>query len=197
MNDELLRTFRKIILLNEGDPNDPDYWLKFTDPDGIHSGKSGWSFGECQFDLNNNEIASICLKECGFTEKEIDSLKDQTIDVHPLEPRLKEHSDIIVRYDEHQLVGCLIRANNTCSLFHVEPEDDAAILAVADYDNQYHFSGINKPHSLVNYLVNLKVPFTANDILMFKLTDTKYGREHPQDCQRRYDNIMKVMQDGV
>ncbi len=185
--------FRKIILLNEGDPNDPDYWIKFTDPDGVLSGKSGWSFGECQFDVGNNELAIVCLKECGFTDLEISRIKAQTIDVRQFEPRLRAHADIIARYDEHQLTGCLVRAENTCKLFRLIPNNDAAILAVADYDNQYHFSAINRPHYLVHYLAQLGRPFTAIDILQFKLTQTKYGLEHPKDCKRRYNNLMKVV----
>src|SRR5574341_9170 len=111
--------FRKIIIENElgGDLNEA---LKFSDPDGVHSGKSGWSFGVCQFDLNNNELASICLKECGFTDSEIAALKAQTIDVHPLEAKLKAAAEIIARYDEHQFAGCLTRAGNICTLRSAE-----------------------------------------------------------------------------
>lgn len=183
--------FRAIIIANELG-GDMSAAFRFSDPDGVRSGKSGWSFGVCQFDLNNNPLASICLKECGFADEEIAALKAQTIDVTLLEPRLRAAAEIIERYDEHQLAGCIERAKNICKLFRIFHADEAALLSVADYDNQYHFSGFNKPGTLVNYLVMLQRPFTAEDILAFKREKTKYGREHPEDCDRRYKNIIKI-----
>ncbi len=189
----LAEKFRKIIIANElgGDLSEA---LRFSDPDGVRSGKSGWSFGVCQFDLQNNPMAAVCLKECGFTDFEIAALKAQSIDVTLLEPRLRNAAGTrtIARYDEHQLAGCLERAGNICRLFSIPAANDAAILAVADYDNQYHFSAIKKPHYLVHYLAELRRPFTAEDILDFKKRETKWGREHPEDCERRYRNVVKI-----
>jgi hypothetical protein len=187
----LTEKFRKIIIQNElgGDLTEA---LKFSDPDGVRSGKSGWSFGVCQFDLSNNSMAATCLRECGFSENEIAALKEQTLDVTLLQPKLRAAAEVVSRYDEQQLSSCLTRAQNVCSLFHVAAADDAAILAVADYDNQYHFSAIDKKGFLVHELVTLGRPFTAQDILDYKLQHTKYGREYPEDCRRRYGNVVKI-----
>ena len=56
----------EIIVLNELDGN-LNASLRFSDPDGALSGKSGWSFGPCQFDTQNNAAALACLRDCGFT----------------------------------------------------------------------------------------------------------------------------------
>lgn len=191
---DISKLFRKVIIENEGDSRDPDYWVKFTDPDGERSGKSGWSFGRCQFDIANNPLASICLKECGFTDDEVTGLKLQTIDVRPLEAKLRANSDIIARYDDHQLEGCLTRAKTILERYSIIAKDDAAIIAVADYDNQYHLSAIDRPGYLVHFLSRLSRPFIAKDVLDFKLAYTKYGKEHPVDCSRRYMNVLKITQ---
>lgn len=186
----LIEKFRLIIIANELG-GDLSHVLSFSDPDGVRSGKSGWSFGICQFDLNNNPLASTCLGECGFTIEEIAALKEQTIDVKPLETKLRAAAGVIARYDEMQLSGCLSRAQSICELFRLSAEDDAAILAVADYDNQYHFAPRNKDGFLLRELILLGRPFTVRDILHFKLEHTKWGRSNPGDCMRRFNNTIK------
>lgn len=194
--------FKKIIIANELG-GDLSHALRFSDPDGVRCGKSGWSFGICQFDLNNNPMAATCLTACGFSDSEIAALKAQTIDVTLLEHRLRAAAEIIAGYDENQLGSCLLRADNLCSLFNLTPVDEAAILAVADYDNQFHFSAVNKPGYLVHYLAVLNRPFTAEDILEFKLHHTKWGRtktkdvDGAEDCRRRHKNVMRIATEGT
>jgi hypothetical protein len=195
MTEPNVDLFRKIIFENECG-GDKDIALEFSDPDGVRSGKSGWSFGVCQFDLANNPLASVCLKECGFTDDEVVGLKAQTIDPKPLEAKLRKHADIIERYDDHQLEGCLTRARVVLERFGILPSDDTALLAVADYDNQYHLDSVNSPKTLVGYLSWIGKPFLAKDVLDFKLNFTKYGKEHPVDCKRRYMNILKIVQNA-
>lgn len=186
--------FRKIIIANElgGDLNEA---LKFSDPDGVRSGKSGWSFGVVQFDLQNNSLAASCLRECGFSEEEISGLIAQTHDaakMRELEAKLRAAAEVVARYDETQLDGCLDRAQYLCKRFGITPVDDAAILAVADYANQYSLTAINKPSYLLGYLSALNRQFMAHDVLDFKLRNTKWGREHPEDCERRHKNVIKI-----
>lgn len=192
MNTSITDQFRQVIIANELEGN-LDYVTKFSDPDGVRSGKSGWSFGVCQFDTQNNNLATQCLLECEFTSAEIVGIRHQTIDVKPLEAKLKEHAMIIAKWDERQLTGCLQRADRLMDKHGIHLADDAALLAVADYDNQYSLSDINKPGFLINYLASLGRPVTAKDVLVFKLGATKYGREHPGDCRRRYDNLIKIV----
>jgi hypothetical protein len=163
--------------------------LRFSDPDGVLSGKSGWSFAPCQFDTQNNVQSLACLRECGFTEDEIQGIVKQTIDVKPLAIKLKAHADIIERYSTEQFSYCLNKALNFDLNYGIPVESPGGILAGADYVNQYGSQG----NGARAYYWSLNRPITAHDVLMFKLTGTKYGKEHPNDCKRRYNNIMEVI----
>ncbi len=182
--------FRQIIIANELGGNE-GLALRFSDPDGERSGKSGWSFGVCQFDLSNNPLAAKCLLECGFSLSEVDALRAQTVDVKPFNTRLREHVLTICEYDERQLTGCLQRAAGLMDKYSIG-FDETALLAVADYHNQYHLSDIRKPGYLLFYLSRLGRPATAQDVLDFKLNHTTWGRQRPDDCRRRHDNIIRI-----
>jgi hypothetical protein len=188
----LAAKFRKVILANELDDNIA-LALTFSDPDGVRSGKSGWSFGVCQYDIANNSAAATCLRACNFTVDEIAGLKAQTVDVRALEPKLKAAASTIEKFDQIQLTGCLVRAQAILFRRGIDVADDTALLAIADYANQYYLSDIDKPGYLVHYLIALGRPFTAKDVLDFKLACTPYGKTHPGDCKRRYTNLLKVM----
>lgn len=192
----LIAKFRDIIIANELD-NSLAHITKFSDPDGVRSGKSGWSFGISQFDLQNNAKAAACLRACGFTEGEIHGLKSQSIDAKALEPKLKAHADIIEQFDQMQLKWCVTRTQGILSRRSITPADAAALLAVADYANQYYLSDVDKPGYLVHYLLGLTHPFTAEDVLKFKLELTPYGQKRPGDCRRRYNNLVKIMKEAA
>jgi hypothetical protein len=181
--------FYDLILLNELDGN-VNAALRFSDPDGALSGKSGWSFGVCQFDTQNNGQALECLRACLFTNAEIDGIVKQTIDVKPLAAKLKAHADIIEAYSTKQLSYCLNSAMNVCTSKAIPATDTAAILALADYVNQYGSIG----PQFVKHLLDLGRPVVAQDILDFKLNHTKYGKDRPKDCLRRLANLTKVME---
>lgn len=184
--------FRHVILLNELEGNEKAA-LRFSDPDG-KPGRSGWSFGICQFDTRHNDAALACLKECGFSQDEIHGVVDQTIDVRPLSTRLALNADIIARYDEAQLSRCLYSAMNTATSKGIMVTNTGAILCLADYVNQYGSIG----NQFVDYLneADLDGDVSAAEIQEWKLKHTKYGREHPKDCLRRYNNIMKVLKEA-
>ena len=180
--------FYEVILLNELSGN-VNVALRFSDPDGVRSGKSGWSFGVCQFDTKNNSQALVCLRECGFIKVEIQGIVDQTIDVKPFAARLKEHADIVEQFSTEQLKYCLDKALNFVLDYGIPVENPGGILAGADYVNQYGSQG----NGARVYYKSLGREITAHDVLIFKLGNTKYGREHPEDCKRRYNNILKVI----
>ena len=186
----LTAAFRKVILANELS-NDLAAALKFSLAPG---GTSGYSFGVCQLDVSNNPAAALCLRACGFTPEEIEGLRAKTADVKSLDLKLAAASTTVERFDDIQLNSCITRSQTILSTFHIKPADDTALLAVADYNNQYFLSAFNKPGYLVNYLFKLERPFTAIDVLNFKLNDTPYGKSHPSDCKRRYDNLVRIMQ---
>jgi hypothetical protein len=180
--------FREIILLNElgGDMAEA---LKFSDPDGVRSGKSGWSFGLCQFDTRNNDQAIACLRDCGFTDGEIVGIVNQTIDVTPLNKRLQDHAGVIIDYDTRQLSHCLTRAGNYATGRGIPLADTAVLLSLADTINQYGSLG----DATAIHLIGLKRSVTLDDITAMKLS-WKYGQKYPKDVIRRQDNIRRVVE---
>lgn len=189
MPNDLLSVFRKIIITNEIGP-DMDEALKFSDPDGVRSGKSGWSFGAVQFDTKNNASAIACLKDCGFTDAEIKIIVNQTGDITPFNKRLAEHADIIEEYDERQLKRCLDGAKSFVDRYQIKLADDVALLSLADTINQYGSLG----GGTAGRLKVLEHPATAEDILAIKLT-WKYamtGKHQHDDTERRHNNVVSV-----
>lgn len=177
--------FREVILLNELSGNEKAA-LRFSDPDGP-SGRSGWSFGLCQFDTKHNDAALACLRECGFRESEIEGIVAQNTNVKPLASKLK--ADIVAKYDEAQLSRCLYSAMNVATSRGIIVSDTAAILALADYVNQYGSIG----NGFADYLNTVDTDgVSIQEVQEWKLHHTKYGREHPKDCDRRYNNILSV-----
>ncbi len=186
--------FRLVILQNELSGNEKAA-LKFSDPDGA-SGRSGWSFGLCQFDTRHNNSAVNCLEDCGFTAAEIRRIVNQTADVKPLNSRLVRNAEIVARYDTAQLALCLHSAMNVITSKGVIVVNTAPILALADYVNQYGSIG-NQFAAWLN-TQGIDGPITIQEIQEWKLNHTKYGREHPADCRRRYKNILTVLErEGV
>lgn len=176
--------FRELILWNELDGNEHAA-LRFSNA----SETSGLSFGVSQLDITHNDSAVACLRECGFHPDEIKSLQAKTCDWRSMSPRLAAHADIVARYDQAQLKHCLDKSLDFALKHGVAMKDTAAILAAADYVNQYGSEG----EAFLAFMEGLDRPFTAEDILYFKVHETQYGREHRSDCSRRYDNIAKVL----
>jgi len=180
--------FYQIILLNELSGN-KSAALRFSDPDGA-SGRSGWSFGVCQFDTKHNGEAIKCLVDCGFRDGEIRDIVNQSVDVKPFAARLIAHADTIEEYDTAQLSYCLNNALNAITANGVMAYEPAAILCLADYINQFGSVG----PSFVEWMNKRDTDgITAEEIQDWKLKHTKYGREHMADCERRYNNILKVV----
>ena len=182
--------FRLVILANELD-NNLNAALSFSDPDGP-LGRSGWSFGLCQFDTRHNDAAIECLKECGFTANEIHGIVNQDVNVKLLASKL--NADIVARYDEAQLSRCLYSAMNTATSKGIMVTNTGAILCLADYVNQYGSIG----NGFAEYLntADIDGDVTPAEIQDWKLNHTNYGREHPDDCKRRYNNILRVLKEN-
>ncbi len=181
--------FARCIIANELG-NSITLAYRFSDPDGVRSGKSGWSFGVCQYDINNNPNAEKVLKECGFSRAEIDALRAQTIDVEPLNIRLVEHKDVISKWDARQLQECLVRSLTNCMALNTDFSSEEVILHLADYDNQFYFAHDGKLYTWLKYIVNW--PLTPELFLNWKLKNTAWGKDHKEDVERRYDNIRKI-----
>lgn len=186
------KLFRRLILLNELG-GDEQHSLIFSDADGVRTGKSGWSFGVCQFDIANNGMAALCLRECNFSSAEISALKNQTcFDMPSANRRLAAHAEIIAKWDERQLADCLHRAREMAKLGGWTYNDTKALLYAADYHNQLHMS---KGGSFFNWAKSFGHPLTDYDIYKFRINQP-WGQKRPDDVKRRYANLLKVCQEA-
>lgn len=163
---------------------------KFSDPDGVHNGKSGWSFGRCQFDLQNNPLAAKCLADAGFAPEEIAGLIKQEIGavtMTALSKRLQtpEVAAIIDIYDNRQLDGVIAHTGSVLADAGLGVADDEAFVHLADYHNQF---GLNYGGKCVAYMQRLGHAITAADVCDYKLS-TLWGKKRPDDVARRWNNI--------
>jgi hypothetical protein len=181
--------FAKVIVANELG-GDTKLIYKFSDPNGDRSGKSGWSFGICQFDTKNNPNAIQALVEMGFTNDEIVQLKRMTIDVAPLNDRLLTQKDILDKWDRQQLRECMQVAITLCSEIGTDCSCEETMLHIADYHNQLHFSRGGRLYSFLKS--NVSVPIAPEMIHALKLS-IDWGQSHPADVDRRYENIAKLV----
>jgi len=177
------RLFREVIFTNELGGN-AQLIYRFSDPDGVRTGKSGYSFGICQFDTQNNPNALLCLRECGFTTDEIRQIKQQTGDIRPLNAKLTP--DVVDRWDAAQLVECLNTPLRLCQSLGITLTNEAK-LHLGDYHNQFYMSKGGKMHSFLMRLGNV----IAEDIRAFKLT-LPWGIKRPDDVHRRFNNIRRI-----
>jgi hypothetical protein len=168
-----------------------DVVYRFSDCDGVRSGKSGWSFGVSQFDINNNPAATLCLRECGFTTDEIQALKLQVCLIGPANAKLHRHSTIVDEWDQRQINECLDYPARLCKESGIRLACNETIFHIADYHNQFYMSKGGKLH---RYLSALPYPVAQEDIKGFKLT-TAWGKKRPDDVERRYRNIARLAKD--
>ncbi|MDA8428171.1 MAG: hypothetical protein M0T70_02845 [Geobacteraceae bacterium] len=188
MPRSLIDSFRLVILANELE-NNPNAAYRFSDPDGVLTGKSGWSYGISQLDINNNPSAILGLRDCAFTTDQIAALKAQTVrDMAPMNAKLKAAAEIIDAWDKKQLQECLTQPSAICSDSGIR-FSDAGLISMADYHNQMYMSRGGKLHK---HLAALKQVVTAEIIRDFKLS-LPWGQKRPDDVKRRYNNIVKVM----
>lgn len=180
--------FRKIIIQNELGGN-ISLIYKFSDADGIRKGKSGYSFGISQFDILNNTNAILCLRECDFTTDEIKELKEQIVNKTQYDKRLKEHYDIVDKWDEKQLNECLEHSISLCDFAGIKLKNRKTLYHLADYHNQFYFSKYGK---MYKYLLSLGRIVNPEDILALKMKTT-WGKSRPDDVRRRYNNITKIL----
>ena len=166
------------------------YAYRFSDPDGVRSGKSGWSFGRCQFDLQNNTMAKQCLAAAGFTPAEIAGLVNQThggAAMTALAKRLQSPPvmAVIDEYDNRQLDETIAHTRAVLANAGLSCANEEAFVHCCDYHNQFHLSYGGK---CVLWLQRLHRLVTAQDLLDYKLT-TLWGQKRPDDVARRWNNI--------
>lgn len=189
---ELVPLLRKILLANELGGN-AEAAYRFSDADGPQ-GRSGYSFGLCQFDLSHNREAETILGQCGFTPSEITALKRQEVDARQYNQRLAAQRDVIDAADRRELAGIISHVRNVERLKAFRFADELAVLAAADYHNQFYMSINGK---LATYCALLGRPVTHADIFDFVLHQTAWGKKRPDDVRRRHSNVRRIWDEAT
>lgn len=169
-----------ILALNEISGNEKVI-TKFSFAGGI----SGYSFGRSQFDIKHNPSSrDFLIKKCGFTQNEIDRLLALDKDISDLNEKLAKYRKEIDEYDMRHVQETI---DHVSSLDGIPDISLKTFVHLVDYHNQFSLSKNGKFHTWIKNRKSL----TAEDILEFKLHQTKWGREQPQDVKRRWLNIEK------
>lgn len=182
----LLKLCTKAITMNEVG-HDPGLPYKFSDPDGVRTGKSGWSFGASQFDTQNNFTALECLNKCGFRMREIIGIINQTIDAESLNFKLLASKNIIDVFDREHIADSLEHVLHYCG----DQMSRETVIHLVDYHNQFYVSPGGKMHTFIRNLGRMPTPA---DVLNLKRS-TKWGRDRPDDVLRRFQNIREIFKE--
>lgn len=157
----------------------------FTDA----QGKSGISFGLCQWDLNNNPKAATILRECGFSNLEIAALESKRLtNKTTLNAKLLDAREIVDKHDNREIGAIVGWVRDCCEDAGVVIGSEEAFVHLCDYHNQFHLDSNGK---CIRHLAGLGVPVMAQHVLDYKKT-TKWGRDRPDDVWRRWDNIHRL-----
>ena len=198
ISDRVKLAFSKALLANEiGGHMSLIY--RFSDADGIHSGKSGYSFGISQFDINNNPAAVLALREMNFTTDEIAALKAQTADMDKMNAKLLYHKDVVDRWDRKQLVECLEWPLLLCHEINVLFSGEETLVHIADYHNQFYMSRGGKMYRWLKSVDDLITPEMIRDFkytLPWGIKQQARPRDK-DDVWRRYYNIVKIMREDI
>lgn len=182
-------------------------------------GKSTYSFGLLQFDVDARPAARQFLRETGFTEDDIKRLRRpgglseselRELDAKLLavpEAKLNEFTDSQLR-ENIRRIDALIE--------HLEksnPSIAAAVshsrelqLALADYDNQFHLDGIGsrpQPNTMLAYLEGQPVRRNGQTLqlghglvrqdLQNYIDGTAYARAHPGSVRSREERLVGAL----
>lgn len=173
-----IKQVMEILALNEISGNERVI-AKFSFAGGI----SGYSFGRSQFDVKHNPASrNFLIKQCDFTQAEIDRLLSLDKNIVDLNEKLVNHRKEIDEYDMQHIQEMI---EHVASLEGIPDISLKTFVHLVDYHNQFSLSKNGKLHSWIKN----KDTLTSNDILVFKLQQTKWGKEQPQDVKRRWNNI--------
>lgn len=182
-----LSIFRTVILHNELG-GDLSLAYRFSDPDGERTGRSGWSFGICQFDTKHNPYSTLCLRECDFTTDEIVGIREQSIPIGPMNEKLDMSAGVVDWWDDKQLRECLEHPLTLCRRSDIVFATEEVLYHLADYHNQFYMSRGGKMH---RFLQNVGREILPSDVLKLKQM-TLWGKKRPDDVSRRYANVVKA-----
>lgn len=181
----LLHIIKEAMLQNELGGN-PKLAYCFSDADGKRTGKSGYSFGLVQFDIENNWDALRCLEQCGFWPKEIKRLFEQNAPIDDLNAKLYTSKAVVDRWDAKHINSSIQWCEKVTKGRYADME---ALVHIIDYHNQFYLASDGP---MANFIIQSNLPIGPDDILHFKLNNTYWGKYHQNDVHRRYTNIRKI-----
>ena len=185
---EIVKAALDILTLNEIG-HDHSLAYRFSDPDGLQTGKSGFSFGRVQFDIKNNKQAILHLRACGFTEEDVVRLLEQSGPIDDLNAKLLAASDMVDRFDLEHTRESVEHCMDLLAADDILVASEETILHIVDYHNQFYMSPGGKIHRRLRELKQKNMAIAPGHVLDFKLNNTKWGRERPDDVRRRFKNI--------
>lgn len=157
---------------------------QFSDPDGERTGKSGYSYGISQFDIENNWQAIKNLEYCGFRPKDLDRLFEQRGPIDDLNAKLIDHRAVVDAADIEHITGAVEHVAKFCG----RNMSDETFVHLVDYHNQLDITPGGKMHTFIAGLGRMPTP---QDVLNVKLT-TVWGKKRKDDVDRRFDNISRL-----
>jgi len=183
---EFTAKIKQMLLLNECS-GDTSLIYKFSDADGVRTGRSGYSYGISQFDIENNWEAILTLMDCGFRPKDLKRLYLQQGDISDLNKILEASADYIDEADNRHIADMI----KHCNIFNAI-DDDLTLAMIIDYHNQLRFDIGGKLHRHLLGMLEDGREIDANTIYQFKLSHTLWGKKRPDDVERRYKNTREV-----
>ncbi len=190
-NRIMLETLRDILIANELG-GDLSLVYRFSDADGVRTGKAGYSFGVCQFDLRNNINALRCLADCRFTGIEIARLVLQDLyggELAHLETKLAGQRPMVDGWDTQEMLHTTEHVRRVLRAAGLKTAGPAALYHLMDYHNQYYLAANGK---CVRHMATLGRAISAEDVREYKLT-TLWGKKRPDDVARRFQNIAGIV----
>lgn len=176
------------LAINKNETNDRlELRYRFSDPDGLKNGKSGYSFGASQFDIENNWNALWVLRRCGLTPKDLKRLYLQQDDISDLNNKLKENHGIIDAEDQKHIKEAYEHCRRLT--IGIQLADNEVMIHIMDYHNQFYFSQDGKLHRALKAHGAI---IDSSFILAFKLNHTFWGNKRPDDVERRFRNIHSI-----
>ena len=183
---ELFKDKIKEMLLQNECSGDTDLIYKFSDADGLRTGRSGYSYGISQFDIENNWDAILTLMDCGFRPKDLKRLYLQQGDISDLNNILEASADYIDEADNRHINDMI----KHCDIYN--EIEGAALAMIIDYHNQLRFDIGGRLYCYIQDVHKFGGDITPAIIHWFKLNHTKWGQDRKDDVERRYKNTLVV-----
>lgn len=190
----------QVVTTNEAPKR--DMWAKLT----VASiGDSGYSFGPQQIDCSKNGLGKVLLTNFGLPTETVDAICQFSRIKNPkpatkkqiasVESVLRENLDKLEQIGKNYIRSKLAEILSFKSLSLVAEIYPALVYHFLDMEVQFN---LNAGGMVDKWLLGVGVHFSQENVceefLRLKLK-TAWGKKHPADVTRRYNNIQKLLVD--